>query len=61
MLAAIEALIRECEDNPLAAPNVDRVADARCELEAYRRTSRLLRRLNAKRRERERRAGHDGH
>lgn len=39
MFPAIERLIRECEESPTAAPNVDRVTDARRELDTYRMTS----------------------
>lgn len=54
MLAAIEKLIAACELHPCAAPNVDEVTDARAELEAYKRTSRLLRKMASKKRARER-------
>ena len=48
MLHAIHRLIRECEENPLAAPNVDAVTDARIELDAHLRQALLLRRLRVK-------------
>lgn len=55
MLKAIERLITECEQMPNMAPEPDLVEDARIELDAFMRMSRLLHRLQAKQRAREKR------
>lgn len=47
-LPAITRLIEECEQHPCAAPNVDKVADARSELNMLVLKSKLLRRLAAR-------------
>jgi len=57
-LPAIEALIAACEASVaqlrLQAPPLDLIENARDELEAYRRMSRLLRTLGARQRRRSR-------